>query len=173
MTAMKPREPGTFEDAISRIVGELTAAGAGEIIGKSKSRIYAAMDADASNHSQLDLDQALKLDIEHHNATGEEGPILRAYREQYETAISEMSDGLSLVARMGLISKEVGEAIQSLAVGTDPTGPRGGEMTRREALNSLKELDDAKRVIEATQDAIRRQAGISEADTPPATIKAA
>lgn len=168
---LKPRIAGTFPDALAKIAGELTADGAGSLIGVGRSRIYAAMDADQINHSPLNLDQALRLDVAFHEETGHEGPLLRAYRQQYDAKISELTDGLDPVARLGQIGKEVGDVIQALANSIDPKSKRGSDISRREGLDILKEIDELMRVLEATSGDVRRRAGIEEAEGAPAIDK--
>lgn len=175
MSAIKPRVAGTFSDAVSKIAGELSAAGAGEVIGVGRGRIYAATDPDQDNYSALNVEQALKLDVAFFEETGREGPILRAYRQQYDDAISGGGDGVPLVIRIGQIGKEAGEVIDRIAKSIDPNSRRGSDLSRREAVEVLKEISDLKEVIDATEKHVREAAGIEQAVPSPAetTTKAA
>lgn len=78
MSPQKLRRPGTFEDAITRIAGRLTADGAGAAIGRSGSLVRKAGDPDME--VSLSLQQALALDAAWRRDGGEgDGPILEAY----------------------------------------------------------------------------------------------
>jgi len=165
---MKPRVTGSFSDAVSRVAGELTAVGAGEVIGVGRGRIYAATDPDQDNYSPLNVEQALKLDVAYHQACGKEGPIMRAYHQQYEDAITQSEGGVDLVVRIGQIGKEAGDVVDRIAKALDPNSLHGRELSRREAMEILKELSDLREVIDATEKEVRSQAGL-EVVVAPAT----
>lgn len=60
MPATKPRKPATFEHAMQRVIGVLTADGAAEAVGKSRPLVYAWGDGD--DDRLPNLQQAAALD---------------------------------------------------------------------------------------------------------------
>jgi len=166
MTAIKLRNAGTFSDATTKIAGELSAATAGQIIGTSPSRIYAAADRDQANHSPLNLEQALSLDVAFHQATGREGPFLAAFKHQYRCMTQEAPRPASIVSQIGDVSKEFGEAIHSLSVISDPNGDGGVATTPNEALRALKEIYEAIHALDSIAVGLRKSAGIPASDIP-------
>ena len=166
MTAIKSRPPGTFAEAVTRVMDTLTADGAGGVIGKSGQRIRCAADPDQSNYSPLSLPQALELDVAMHRATGKEGPMLWAYRHLYAFRTSHNPRPIPIVERIGLIAKEFGEVIDSLSQACHPNGHSGVEVTPAEALACSKEIDGLLRNLEEARADIRRRAGIDPETLP-------
>lgn len=108
---MKRRNPNTFEDALMRIAGELSAEGAGAVIHKGKGRIYAAADRDRDNFAPLNIEQCLALDVAFNNATGEGLPLLEAYERQAQ-ALSPHRP-MDAAQRVTSAVKEFSEAVQA------------------------------------------------------------
>lgn len=148
---MKRRNPNTFEDALMRIAGELTAEGAGAVIHKGKGRIYAAADRDRDNFAPLNAEQCLALDVAFNNATGEGFPILNAYERQAQ-ALSPHRP-MDAAHRITNAVKEFSEAVQ--AYGDDDAAIDTVEREITEAIRVLESmLMDRKaglRVVEAAE----------------------
>lgn len=161
MTCFKPRPADSFPDAVTRIMGELTADAAGELIGTKAGRVRAASDPDLVNYSPLNIEQSLELDVAFTLATGREGPMLRAYRIQYESLIGDTCEHLPVVTRIGAIARESGEALHAMSAAVHPSGPDGADITAAEARAAIKELDELIREAEAAKADIARQAGLS------------
>ncbi|MEN0652411.1 MULTISPECIES: hypothetical protein [Hyphobacterium] len=161
MTCFKTRPADSFPDAVTRIMGELTAEGAGEIIGTRGGRVRAASDPDQVNYSPLSIEQALLLDIAFAKATGREGPMLRAFRIQYCAEVGDACEHLPIVTRIGSIARESGEALHAMSAMVHPDSPGGAETTPSEARAAIKELDEMIREAEAAKADLIRKAGLS------------
>jgi hypothetical protein len=130
---MKRRDPNTLEDALAKIVGELTAEGAGAVIGKTSARIYAAMDVDRDNYSPLNMAQCKALDVAFNDATGRGHPHLEVYsaqvkalsphramtrRERIVQAVTEHAEAVAAfaddTASEADVDREISEAITAL-----------------------------------------------------------
>jgi hypothetical protein len=74
----KPRRPGSFENAIVRIMGALTPEGAADAIGKSVSLLRRASDSD--DDFRLCIDHCLSLDSAYVRGGHGPAPILGVYK---------------------------------------------------------------------------------------------
>ncbi len=101
----KPREPGSFEHAAFRIIGELTPPLAAETVKRSEGHIARWTDPDHAD-SHPNLEQALALDIAYVKARPEVGgaegaPLLSVYLRRLRAALA----GLPQPAPMDLRSR--------------------------------------------------------------------
>lgn len=104
----KLRRAGTFARMRSPAsCGALSAEGAGAVIGKSGSLIRAAADPD--NDHQLNLTQALALDLAYQAAGHGEAPIYRAYRHRVLLHGPAPHDAADPVDRFMDVTREHGE----------------------------------------------------------------
>ncbi|MEO1084640.1 MAG: hypothetical protein AAFY88_10380, partial [Acidobacteriota bacterium] len=133
---MKPRRPGTAEDAISRISGHLGAEVTGDLIGRTGSLIRKAGDPD--NDVMLNILQCVPIEAAYKAETGHT-PILDWYAGELEKVGAPAHEPVSTLEVMGHCIKEHSEAMQALA--KEP-------QTYRELCESLKELDEAAEAIE-------------------------
>lgn len=152
----KIREPKTFEDAITRIMGILTPEKCGEVIGKSASLVRAASDPDQDK--TLNLRDALTLDALYVAEVDSAPPILEAYCAQLQKMSGPKQIGMSfslkdcalfLHSNVGSFSKCLIEALQE-------SSPGGARLTRTEhrqifdVLDAIRaDLDNASAALES------------------------
>lgn len=86
MTLMKPREPGSLEDAIARIAGRLGFDQLGRTVLGHASGSRLRQCADPEQDAQLSVRDAIKLDLAYVAETGEAPPILTVYAERLAAA---------------------------------------------------------------------------------------
>ena len=108
----KRRRPGTVEDAIHRIAGELGADAAGALLNKTGALIRRGADPD--DDFSLGVDKCMTLDEAYSAATGEPPPILAVYAERLREAASP-HEPMAALERIAQASKESGEATAALA----------------------------------------------------------
>jgi len=162
MSAVKPREPGSFADATTIIAAALTVKGAGEVIDTGPGRVYAASDPDQLNYSPFNLHQAVKLDAAYRERTGHDGPLLRAYQLRYRDLTAGLPE--ASVAPMDIIAAvadESNDVVQAIIRSQRKDGDAGRAITPREALEVLKEIDDAMRTLEEARRSYAKLAGVA------------
>jgi len=145
MAMIRPREPNTFTDAIARIIGALTARGAGEVIGKTESLLRAWADPDRGDLPNVA--QAVALDRAMVEAGGE-AEILRVYRLMID-GVSRDHVPQDLRDRFLTISGAVGDVAGEIRAGLDPAGPGGSALTLAESAAIAGQARDAISVLEA------------------------
>jgi hypothetical protein len=151
------------------IKDRLSAAGAGAIIEVSPQRINAATDSELSNYSSLNLHQALDLDVGFHKATHKPGPLLAAYTHKYEERTKGVVELMPEIERIGMIAKETGDVVMALTTACHPESAGGRRVTSCEAQPILTEIYEAIRVFEAAAADLKHRAGMTDAETPPAS----
>jgi hypothetical protein len=162
MTAVKPREPGSFPDAITIISAALTVKGAGEVIDTGPGRVYAASDPDQLNYSPFNLVQAVKLDVAYRMRTGHDGPILRAYQRQYDELTADADDiAVEPLEILASVTSESNDIVQAIIRSAKPDGELGSDVSPREALEILREIDEAMITLETARHAYTKAAGVS------------
>ena len=82
MALMKPRQPGTIEDALATIGGRLGFDHAGRAVLGHASGSRLRQCADPEQDAQISVRDAIKLDVAFVAETGEAPPILTAYAER-------------------------------------------------------------------------------------------
>jgi hypothetical protein len=173
MTVQKPRDPGTHEDALALIVGHFgNADNVGRIIGVGRGRIYAAMDADQLNHSTLNFDQMVTLGAAYAQETGKPSPFVWAMRASVAERIGGApGPDMTPVERVGAVSSETNDVVQSIIASVCPKSERGEEEAPRECLQIVRQIDQAIAELERHRRYYTVKAGVS-ADIRPAGVVA-
>ncbi len=149
MTAVKPREPGTFFGAITHINDTIGAKRAAAAVEVGASTLYQWADPDQPN-KRPSLDQAVAIDIAMMRETGET-PILSVYIEKVEAARCE-HQAMALAERLLCHSERMGDAIGEYHTAKTPHSPGGAAVTPAEAARIATKFDA---VIEALLSAKR------------------
>ncbi|WP_085905875.1 hypothetical protein [Kiloniella majae] len=152
MTMQKTRLPDTFEDAVVKVMAELTADGCGQVIGKSASLIRQAADPDAEH--QLNLKQGLQLDVAYVMATGKEPTILTAYRRQLSSVAAPKHEPCERTDRIATFAKEAGEGLSAYSL------LKGEYVSHNDGAVALKELSELEDVIKLMKRDIETAMGI-------------
>lgn len=115
----KRRQPLTFADAVTRVVGHLTYSEAARISGRSERLVYTWTAPD--NAASPSLDQALALEAAYRATGGDGAPILEAYGFLLNvTTVAQSSSQRAFSSDIASMARECGEAIAS---GIMLTGP--------------------------------------------------
>lgn len=113
MTAHKSRQPGSIADALTRIIGDMTAEDAGTAVGKSANLVRKWSDPDCDTWPNAL--QILALDIAYTEAGHGTGPLTWFMRELYrETFEDGGHEAICPTVRHLHISKEVGDVSQAV-----------------------------------------------------------
>lgn len=147
---MKPRRIHSYEDAVTRIMGALTAERCGEVIGKSESLIRKAADPDTD--FQLSIAQAEALDRAYIEATGDEPPILTAMRERLSGTAGPGHNAADPLQRLASVTAEVGEVARLVEHALADDGPGGEVLTPRETYELGRAVQEA---IDVLQNLVR------------------
>lgn len=116
----KRRQPLTFADALTRIVGHLTYSEAARILGRSERMIYIWTDPD--NDVSPSLDQALALEAAYRASGGVGQPILDAYAFQLDIqVVDQTACHRALTNDIATLARECGDAIAT-GIGITQTG---------------------------------------------------
>lgn len=145
MTLMKPRTPGTIEDALARIAGRLGFDRAGrDVLGHaSGSRLRQCADPEQDT-AHISVRDAIKLDHAYVAETGEAPPILTAYAERLAELSTDapahavktpVSRVLEIVGEVGELSADVEKVFGD------------GRMTPVEHAKLDKDIKDAMRAL--------------------------
>ncbi len=143
MRPLKPRPPGSIADAVTLIMGALSAEGAGAAVGKSAALVRKWADPD---HACVpDANQIMALDAAFRAATGGRGPIGAVI------AAAESADGRPVPAhlakdphaRLAEIMAEVGEVAGDLQ-----RAHADGVLSVRERARLVKDARDAKKSLD-------------------------
>ena len=112
MSSVKPREPNSIEEALSRLLLKISPAEASRIIGKSESLVRKASDPDISYC--LSLRDAIALDAAFEAKGFGEAPIAMMYRRKLE-ALMVANDGdveqkttVSPLVNLSILMEEIG-----------------------------------------------------------------
>ena len=143
MTVHKPRRPHTFDDAMTKINGALTAEAAGRVVDLSGSMARKWADPDAEYWPNVR--QAVLLDAAYASQGFGEPPLLTAYQQQLikcTVAVPEHVAGDPL-DRVTQSIREHTEAIEAVAALPDkgPIAPAHGNA-------ALQEIEEAKEALE-------------------------
>ena len=144
MTLMKPRPPGTIEDALATIGGRLGFDHAGRTILGHASGSRLRQCADPEQDAQISVRDAIKLDMVFVNSTGEAPPILTVYAERLAalTPAAPVHTLKTPAARVLEIVGEIGELSGDVErVFADR------RMTPNEHAKLAKDIDDAKKAL--------------------------
>jgi hypothetical protein len=108
----KAREPMSFHDAITKVVGLLGWAGAADAAGKSERTVRNWSDPDTAQ--QPTIEEALRLDAAFVAAGGTEPPILTAYSLRLDVATATVADPRAIAASMKTAAREAAEAMGAM-----------------------------------------------------------
>ena len=131
----KLREPRTFEDAITRILGDLGAERAAEAVGKSTSMVRQWSDPDVD--ALPDIRKAARLDAAYAVETGEM-PIGKAYVREVQ-ALAGGGGGHT----PGCPLERITEMIRETAEAADAFRAFHGNMSPAQASEALREIQEA------------------------------
>lgn len=140
----KSREPGSIEDALVIIIGEIGFAAACEVVGKSESHVRGWTDPD--NDRKISLEQALQLEAQYIKQTGRMVLVpyvvqaMEAFSRRYkkdhpqETLAESLMD---VTAQVGQVNATVREALRDQRI-------CGNELrdVLRGVINTRRELDE-------------------------------
>jgi hypothetical protein len=136
----KLRRPGSFEDAIVRVIDGLGREKVAELVGKSQSWVYGWSDPDSDRRPTVH--QCLVLDAAYVAAGLGEAPIKTAYREQlFRTGSGHKVMHLS--DRLCDVMHEVGDVAGEVRAALHPTGPGGVTVTATEYGSMSSEIAEA------------------------------
>ena len=144
MTLMKPREPGSLEDAIARIAGRLGFDRLGRTVLGYASGSRLRQCADPEQDAQLSVRDAIKLDQIYVAETGEAPPILTVYAERLAAAATDAvahtikPPAARVLEIMGEIGELSGDVERVFA---------DRRMTPAEHAKLAKDIDDAKKAL--------------------------
>jgi hypothetical protein len=142
MPRLKARLPGSYADAVTRIMGALTPEGAAKAVGKTPGLVRGWSDPDSD--SLPSIAQAEKLDAAYVAATGEAGPLGALLRQRTRRGLRRAAHvALDPHARLSEIVAEVGE------IGLDLTKAlRDRHLSPNEIARLAKDARDAKKAID-------------------------
>lgn len=151
----KLRKPYTFEDGIHVAVAGLGLEGTAEAIGKSASLVYKFGDPDIE--CLPSVRQAVLIDAAYVLAGHGAAPLLRAYREQVETAVNIRGGApahtpADPVERICKVMRESVEAVDAYRGAIQPgktIAPVVVTEVVREAAEAITALEDMIRDVEA------------------------
>lgn len=165
----KLRKPWTFEDAIHIAVAGLGLEGTAQAIGKSGSLVYKWGDPDIE--CLPSVRQAAQIDAAYAVAGHGEGPLLRAYREQVQLAVSARGgapahvpgDPLARVVDLMRETSEAAEAYHRAVQDGKPVPQRVVAEVMREIADVETVLETFKRDVEAhAANGVVKMAGAAE-----------
>lgn len=126
----KPREPLTFERALTKIASQIGWPMVATIAGRSESAVRNWSDQDTS--AGVRLEHALALDVAHLAAGGQGAPLLQVYQARLETELRAASaDRVKLSLQIAMAAKEGGEAFEAATLAALP-GASESQLVRAE-----------------------------------------
>ena len=132
----KLRSPITWADAMTRVAGTLTFAGARKIVTRSDSLVRKW--SDASTGKLPTIEQALRLDTAHRAHGGEGAPFFDTYAALLEIRVSQvMACRIALAEDLASVAREYGDALSAAIAVTLPGA------TARDVLRALAETEEA------------------------------
>lgn len=151
---MKIRQPKTFEDAITQMMGVMTAEVCAEVVGKSASLVRKWGDPDDA--AVPSLMQALLLDIAYAREGHGEGLILTVYMELFKQMAEGYRAPQAPCIKNGALQVQGGVGrLASAVVDAVAPGSDGGEcITPAEARGIYDIFRNIKKHISATEEAI-------------------
>lgn len=122
----KPREPASFELALTRLAEQIGWDQAAEAVGKSSSTLRTWSDPDYGPDAGrvLTLDDALALSVAYRMAGGEGSPFQDCFAAQLETEILAERAEACLAQAAGLHAKETGNAVSWAVAASLPEAGR-------------------------------------------------
>ena len=132
----KLRAPVTWADAMTRVAGTLTFAGARKIVTRSDSLVRKW--SDASTGKLPTIEQALRLDTAHRAHGGEGAPFFDTYAALLEIRVSQaMACRIALAEDLAGAARDYGDVISTAIAVTLPGA------TDRDVLRALAETEEA------------------------------
>lgn len=127
---MKRRVPGSHEDALLIIMGELGADECAKIIGKSSQRLYQYADPD--HDDTLNFRQMRALDLAYVGATGNEPPLLRSYADEMHLPLGIEPDADFIRIQTLRVQEKVGTLAGTVLNATSPDSADGVALSPNE-----------------------------------------
>lgn len=146
----KKRDERSFEDAITRIMGAISASGAGVAVKKSPGLVRQWSDPDQD--AMANLYQALALDLAHKEAYGT-APILEMYTLLVEIAGLSEKAACIIDATLGL-QTACGQVAEAVRAAKSPTGPGGTRTVPSENVIIRKGVDLCRKKLEEIDGAL-------------------
>lgn len=150
MTAQKTRRPGSIADALTRIIGDMTAEDAGAAIGKSANLVRKWSDPDCDTWPNVL--QALELDIAYTEAGHGTGVLTFYLRELYREHFGhEDHSPMCPTVRQLHVTREVGDVSDAvLALRDLPELTQNQfDAADREIHEAIAELNNLRRDLRA------------------------
>jgi len=150
MTAQKTRQPGSIADALTRLIGDMTAEEAGRAVGKSANLVRKWSDPDCDvwpNALQI-----LALDIAYTEAGHGTGPLTYYMRELYREAFDHGDhNAICPTVRHLRASREFGDVSQAVLALRDKKEltPNECEAAEKEIHEAIAELNHMRRDFRA------------------------
>jgi|GEM_PF-3447145 len=169
----KIRKPGTFESASVALRDHFRIEGCAAIIGMTEGRVRHACDSDRSSYTPYTLSQALDLDVAYFESTGRPGPLGAVYGQLYRDRTGQGASAcdMSALERVGHISGELNDVVQTITASTNPDSDGGETETPAECLQTVREIDEAIAELSRHRASYARKAGISPNVRPSAVVK--
>lgn len=142
----KLRDPGTFADAVTRVVGVITWAKAADVVGKSERTVRNW--SEGNTGALPTIEEALLLDAAYLAAGGGHAPLMQAYELMLKNMTEARADAAAIAAMIAPTAREGGEAVAALA---DASRPDADEATRalagRECMEAAEAFTNAARKL--------------------------
>lgn len=152
---MKPRDPHSWADAVTRIAGAIGWTAAARVVRKSQALVRAW--SDPATGKRPSLDQALALSAAYAATGADDAPFLDAFEFQLCARV-EARDPCrrALTADVAAVAREIGEALASALTCTSPGSS---------PLDAHRALADAQEAERAVDRLLLRLAAILAAST--------
>ena len=160
MAAYKPRVPGSYAEATTRVRDQIGARVCAALLGVSRSRVDAACDPDQPNYSPLSVPQAEALDAEYVRQTGQPAPIWTCMGAKLSG--SPVGHDGEPIEHMADISELKNAIIQAIRQAVDPRGISGVEIAPTEALAVVRAFDAAMPGLSSIRASYAALAGLDE-----------
>lgn len=136
---MKPRDPHSWADAVTRIAGAIGWQEAAYAVRKSEATVRAWSDADTGKRPSLD--QALALSAAYAATGADDAPFVDAFEFQIDARVDARDPcRRALTADVALVAREVGEAI---AAALHCSTPGSSPLDEHQALAHAREAEQA------------------------------
>lgn len=152
---MKHRKHRTPEQAISKIMGEITDEGAGEAVGKTANLVHKWSDPDLE--TLPNIKQCITLDKAYLAAGNSVAPILECYTRLIEAEGLRGGTQDILLATLALTTAigQISAAVQSAKA---PTGPDGSRVNAKEREQIKKAIDHVRAKLDEMEGGLKSPA---------------
>lgn len=142
----KLRAPGSFADAVTRVVGRITWRKAADVVGKSERTVRNWSEGDTG--ALPTIEEALLLDAAYLRAGGSHAPMMQAYGLLLKNITEGPADAAAIAGFIGPAAREGGEAVAALADASRPDADAAARARAgRECLEAAEVFTDAARKL--------------------------